>query len=137
MFMFFKDSIHTSKIFADKDIWPSYHMRPSHADTAGASTDLTAGPRSPLKSVVRRYPNPLVRFSSTWVIRLGLVVLTALTLRVLCIDRQSFNYDESVTEHLRESRYAEQWSGAARDNGNPPLYWSVARARPVFSANPN
>src|SRR5262245_16639393 len=59
-----------------------------------------------------------------------LVLLTALglVLRVVAVDRHSFWYDEAVTAALAEASYADLLTGRAKDLGNPPLYWLLARA---------
>src|SRR5262249_42019541 len=63
-----------------------------------------------------------------WVLAVALVTALALVLRVVGIGAHSFWYDEAVTAELTEKSYAELVSGQAKDLGNPPLYWVLARA---------
>lgn len=60
----------------------------------------------------------------------GLTILSALAmvLRLLAIDTHSIWYDEAVTIALTKASTFDLCFGHARDAGNPPLYWLVAKA---------
>ena len=59
---------------------------------------------------------------------LGGIVLLAIVLRVFAVEHQSIWYDEAFTIKIIENDYSEILSGRVRDNGNPPLYWVLAKA---------
>jgi mannosyltransferase len=63
---------------------------------------------------------------SWWV---GVIAITAIGMafRVTGIEVHSFWYDEAVTQEIIKRPVSEMVAGVARDNGNPPLYWIVAR----------
>lgn len=63
-----------------------------------------------------------------WWAALAGITLLALALRGFAIDAQSYWYDEAITQNLITQSYARLANGEARDNGNPPLYWLVAKA---------
>src|ERR1700687_6368825 len=62
-----------------------------------------------------------------WVLSLTLVTVLALFLRIMAVDYHSFWYDEAVTAKLTEATTADLIQGRVKDNGNPPLYWVLAR----------
>ncbi|MGE5611477.1 MAG: glycosyltransferase family 39 protein [Bacillota bacterium] len=71
------------------------------------------------------------RFGS-WTAAVLAVTLLALALRSMAINQHSFWYDEAVAAELIQSSYADLYRGIARDNGNPPLYWLLAKAWSTF-----
>ena len=56
------------------------------------------------------------------------VLLLAAVLRTVGIASESFWYDEAYSASIIEQSYAELWTGEAKDNGNPPLYWIALKA---------
>jgi mannosyltransferase len=62
-----------------------------------------------------------------WPALIAIMVL-ATALRVTAINYHSFWYDEAITDALTKHSYADLYFGRARDNGNPPLFWLLAKA---------
>jgi 4-amino-4-deoxy-L-arabinose transferase-like glycosyltransferase len=59
----------------------------------------------------------------------GLFALVILggVIRLAALDAQSFWYDEAYTANVTTNSVGDLVSGRAKDNGNPPLYWILAR----------
>jgi mannosyltransferase len=58
---------------------------------------------------------------------LGLITMLGLGLRVMAVGLHSFWYDEAVTAQLTQRSLYDLFIGHAKDNGNLPLYWLLAR----------
>jgi 4-amino-4-deoxy-L-arabinose transferase-like glycosyltransferase len=64
-----------------------------------------------------------------WEWAVAALTVTALGLRVLALDRHSFWYDEAYTARMvSHPSFTDILRGVVRDDGNPPLYWLLARA---------
>jgi mannosyltransferase len=63
-----------------------------------------------------------------WRVALLSLAVVGCVLRFAAIDAHSFWYDEAVTASVVTAPYGELFSGTTGDNGNPPLYYIVARA---------
>jgi hypothetical protein len=57
-----------------------------------------------------------------------LVTVLGGVLRYSAVEVHSFWYDEAVSAALADATYIDLLTGAARDHGNPPLYWVLIRA---------
>jgi uncharacterized membrane protein len=66
-------------------------------------------------------------FVHQWTWGLMLIMALGTTLRLAGANVQSFWYDEAVTAQLSRASAANLLTGEARDNGNPPLYWLIAK----------
>ena len=65
------------------------------------------------------------RFWWTWLI---CITTVGFLIRAVNLFSQSFYYDEIVTAGLTRASFSALASGVARDNGNPPLFWLLAKA---------
>ncbi|HEX2974187.1 MAG TPA: glycosyltransferase family 39 protein, partial [Tepidisphaeraceae bacterium] len=76
----------------------------------------------------------LSRPSTSWLWLAGVIAATvlAMVLRFMAISYHSFWYDEAVTAELIQASYADLYRGTARDNGNPPFYWLLAKGWASF-----
>jgi uncharacterized membrane protein len=63
----------------------------------------------------------------SWWLWLTLATFLALVVRTAPIAQHSVWYDEAFTSAISQNSYGELLSGAARDNGNPPLYFVLIR----------
>jgi uncharacterized membrane protein len=55
------------------------------------------------------------------------LILFGGVIRLSAVDAQSFWYDEAFTANIARESVPDLVSGRARDNGNPPLFWVIAR----------
>jgi hypothetical protein len=62
-----------------------------------------------------------------WAWCLVLITATGAALRLAGANVPSFWYDEAVTARLSKAEVFDLLAGKQRDNGNPPLYWLVAK----------
>jgi len=81
-------------------------------------------PKSVHSDTLFPLPSPLTR---EWVLGLLAICLLGLVVRWPGVASHSYWYDEAVTQQILQHNYAEMVCGIARDNGNPPGYWIVAR----------
>ncbi|HZN69615.1 MAG TPA: glycosyltransferase family 39 protein [Tepidisphaeraceae bacterium] len=65
--------------------------------------------------------------SRQWWVALLCITAAAAALRLFAVSRHSFWYDEAVTAAVAEQSVGSLFTGETKDNGNPPLYWILAR----------
>lgn len=67
-------------------------------------------------------------FDAKFPAALLLVTVLGFLLRGAALDAQSFWYDEAYTATISQASFEQMATGRAKDNGNPPLYFMLAKA---------
>lgn len=73
--------------------------------------------------------------ATSWWKLVLIITSIAYILRAGAVDRHSFWYDEAYTAKMIKGSYLDIATGKAWDNGNPPLYWMLARAWSTYRGN--
>jgi mannosyltransferase len=80
-------------------------------------------------------PAPQASSGAGWWLALGVMTLSAVILRLIALDRNSFWYDEAVSAQLCRATGWDLFFGVAKDDGNPPLYWILLRVWSLLWGN--